>query len=320
MIYTFALSNSNLLFMTKYYNTFKGFMFSMLLFASIGLQAQNPRSSKKTNALDFGIYLGGSNYLGELTANALPVWSETNLAGGAMVRYNIGSTFSLRAAAMYMRVSGDDKNFEDDPFRSRRNLSFRSNIFEFSGGFEWNILGWQETRKSFASSPYLFASIAVFRFNPEAYFEYMPGIHDPSLEPQDGKWIELQPLSTEAQETTQNNNEKRYPLTQVSIPLGLGYKFQVSDHWTFGFEVGVRKTFTDYLDDISTKYWDDQIVLGSGGPMALALKDRSREVGAEPFQEFDLRGNDRTKDWYMFAGINITYRILGGKDPCPSFK
>jgi len=300
--------------------TFLSFMFlGAALLLSTSLLAQNPRPKKGGTALDFGIYLGGSNYLGELTKTMLPVPGETHLAGGAMVRLNVNSSISLRAAAMYMRISGDDKNFPEDDFRRMRNLSFRSNIYEFSAGAEWNLLGWNQGRNSYAASPYLFASIAVFRFNPQAQFFFRPGIHDASLAPQDGKWIELQPLSTEAQETTKNQ-DKRYSLTQISIPMGFGYKFQLNDYWTAGFEFGVRKTFTDYLDDISTIYWDDNIVGGAGGFMSRAMKDRAQEAGFERFEENVQRGNPSTKDWYMFAGINITYRIIGGKVPCFNFQ
>ncbi|MCO6494633.1 MAG: hypothetical protein J5I91_03000 [Bacteroidetes bacterium] len=278
--------------------------------------------SKRETALDFGIFIGGSNYTGELTKTFMTVLGETHLAGGVMIRYNLNPSISLRAAAMYMRISGDDKNFSDDDFRRRRNLNFRSNLLEFSGGFEWNLTSWQQTRTHLASSPYLFASIAVIKFNPQTQFFYHAGLPnmDPSLASRDGSWVELQPLSTEAQETTKNNSNKRYALTQISIPFGAGYKFQLSDHWTVGFEVGLRKTFTDYLDDISTKYWDPIIVGGAGGYMSKALYDRSYEVGEEPFLQDEARGNSKTKDWYMFGGINITYRILGGKVPCFNFE
>lgn len=292
------------------------------MFLSEHVFAQNPIPSKRETALDFGIFIGGSNYTGELTKSFMPVIGETHLAGGAMIRYNLTPSISLRAVAMYMRISGDDKNFNDDAFRRRRNLNFRSNIFEFSGGFEWNLIGWQQTRTHLASTPYLFGSIGVFKFNPLTQFHYHQGLpnQDPSLSSRDGNWVELQPLSTEAQETTKNNGAKRYSLTQVCIPFGAGYKFQLSDNWTAGIEIGVRKTFTDYLDDISTKYWDPIIVGGAGGYMSKALFDRSYEVGEKPFLEDDSRGNNRTKDWYMFAGINITYRILGGKVPCFNFE
>jgi hypothetical protein len=100
----------------------------------------------------------------------------------------------------------------------------------------------------------------------------------------------------------------------------VGYKIQLSDQWTIGAEFGVRKTFTDYIDDVSTKYWDNQIVGGAGGYMAVALKDRAPELGLEPFLENTPRGNDKTKDWYMFGGIQVTYRIIGGKVNCFNFE
>lgn len=297
-----------------------GILLAMLTGITIDAIAQNPRPSKKATELDFGIMLGGSNYLGELTQSSIPAMNETNLAGGIIVRYTPSSAISLKAAALYMRLTGDDKNFDSDEFRRRRNLNFRSDVWEFSGHVEWNILGWTQTRTSFPATPYLFAGIGVFRFNPMTQFFYNENIHDPSLSVQNEKWIELQPLSTEAQETTKNNQQKRYPLTQLSIPLGVGYKIQLSDQWTIGAEFGVRKTFTDYIDDISTIYWDNQIVGGAGGYMAVALKDRAPELGLEPFLENTPRGNDNTKDWYMFGGIQVTYRIIGGKVNCFNFE
>jgi hypothetical protein len=302
--------------------TYLRFFFSTVLTLSVlTASAQNPRSTKAANALDFGIIVGASNYMGELTKGSLPVLSESHLAGGAMIRYNFRSSLSLRASALFMNISGTDANFAaEDAFRERRNLSFRSRMWEFSGGLEWNILGWQQTRKTYPATPYLFASLAVFRFNPEAQFFYNPSFHHPSLEGQDGKWIELQPLSTEAQETTKNNDTKRYPLTQISIPFGVGYKIMLNDYWTAGIEFGLRKTFTDYLDDISTKYWDDNIVGGAGGFMSRAMKDRSEEAGFQRFEEDVMRGNPQTKDWYMFGGVSITYRILGSKVACFNFQ
>jgi hypothetical protein len=54
--------------------------------------------------------------------------------------------------------------------------------------------------------------------------------------------------------------------------------------------------------------------------MAVALKDRAPELGLEPFLENTPRGNDKTKDWYMFGGIQVTYRIIGGKVNCFNFE
>jgi hypothetical protein len=304
--------------MNKFFTIILAIAFILSGFESI---AQNYRPSKRETALDFGIVIGGSNYMGELSREWHPALEETNLGGGIMCRFTVNEFLSLKGSALYMRISGDDKNYaSEDLYRRMRNLNFRSDIVEFSGQIEINIPGWYQSPTSFAASPYLFAGLAVFRFNPKTQFFFNPSIHDASLSVHDGKWIELQPLSTEAQETTKNNEQKRYSLTQISIPFGIGYKFQLSDHWTMGFEFGLRKTFTDYLDDISTIYWDDQIVGGAGGYLSNALKDRAPEVGFEKFPENTARGNPSTKDWYMFGGLHITYRILGGKVQCFNFQ
>lgn len=277
-------------------------------------------AQKKESSLDFGLYLGGSNYMGELTKGVMPLWSKTKLAGGLIARYNYGPYLTFKGTAIFGRIEGSDKNFSDDAYRKRRNLSFKSDIVEFSIQGEWNILGYENTRTSYAWTPYLFAGVSVFRFNPKAQFNYIDGVHDPSLQAQDGDWIELQPLGTEGQETTKFNDKRRYALTQVSIPFGLGAKWQLNDHWAFGIDFGLRKTFTDYLDDVSSIYVDNIIVGGASGPMAIAMKDRSIEIPGEmPFENNELRGNSGTKDWYLIGGLTLTYRILGGRQPCFNF-
>lgn len=275
---------------------------------------------KKGSSLDFGLYLGGSNYWGDLTRDFQPLWSKTKVAGGLLCRYNVSPYVTFKGSALYGQIQGSDKNYGYDSYRTRRNLSFKSDIVEFSAQLEWNILGYENTRTSYGWSPYLFGGVSVFRFNPKAQFNYIAGLHDPSLQSQSGEWIELQPLGTEGQETTKFNDKRRYSLTQISIPLGFGSKWQLDDHWAIGVEFGVRKTFTDYLDDVSSIYVDDQIVGGASGPMAVALKDRSAELPNEvKFDNNDPRGNPKTKDWYLISGLTLTYRILGGRQPCFNF-
>jgi len=276
-------------------------------------------AQKKASSLDFGLYLGRSNYMGEFTKGSMPLWDKTKLAGGLICRYNYGPYLTFKGTAIYGQIEGSDKNFSDDAYRRRRNLSFKSDIVEFSIQGEWNILGYENTRTSYAWSPYLFAGLSVFRFNPKAQFNYNAAIHDPTLQAQDGDWIELQPLGTEGQETTKFNDKRRYALTQVSIPFGFGVKWQLNDHWAFGIDYGWRKTFTDYMDDVSSIYVDNIIVGGASGPMAVAMKDRAPEIGELPFENNDPRGNSATKDWYMIGGITLTYRIIGGRQPCFNF-
>jgi hypothetical protein len=159
----------------------------------------------------------------------------------------------------------------------------------------------------------------VFKFNPKSQFFYDPPIHDPQLERYDEQWIELQTLGTEGQDSTKYNDRKRYPLTQVTIPLGVGFKHQWDDFWAWGIEFGMRKTFTDYLDDVSRDYIDDQIIGGNNGYLAAAMKDRGPEVGFQKFDNGLARGNSGSKDWYMFLNFTITRKIVGGKTVCFQF-
>lgn len=295
----------------------KLFLAGAFLFMAAGVAEAQTRGLKKGRPIEAGIMLGASNYMGELSKSV--AFNETHPMGGLICRFNPGSAISLRASALFGRISGTDENYGDDAFRKRRNLSFRSNVVEFSGQIEWNISGYEESQRTQSASPYLFLGIGVFKFNPLARFNYVASVHDASLAGYDDQWIELQPLATEGQETTKYNDKRRYSLTQISIPFGAGYKRQFGEVWAWGVELGLRKTFTDYLDDISTIYVDDQIVGGNNGYLAAAMKDRSREIGQEPFANNDLRGNSSTKDWYFFFGFTLTRKITGGKTICFQF-
>ncbi|MFB1004335.1 MAG: DUF6089 family protein, partial [Bacteroidia bacterium] len=134
----------------------------------------------------------------------------------------------------------------------------------------------------------------------------------------DGEWIELQPLATEGQETTEFNDRKRYALTQIAIPLGGGLKFKLNHMWTLGVEYGVRFTFTDYIDDVSTTYVDPVRLNGQYGGMSSALSVRSPEFIPASL-EGSPRGDPNNNDIYGLLGISITYRLYGNRPNCPSF-
>ena len=275
----------------------------IILLGSLTTQAQ---------ALEFGILLGGSNYQGDLTDGG-PLLDQTNFAGGLLLRYNHTPYITLRASALYGRVEGADANYPDIEERYFRNLSFRSDIIEFSGQVEWNILGFGNGRKAARTpgrlfSPFIFAGIGVFKFNPKALYK--------------DEWVELQPQRTEGQGTTKYNDRQRYPLTQVAVPLGVGLKVQVSSRINLGVELGYRKLFTDYLDDVSLTYVERQIIRNAVSDDAANLADRSYEItgDAQPIGVAgEPRGDDKKSDWYMIGGVTFTYKIFNRSNPCPRF-
>jgi hypothetical protein len=139
-------------------------------------------------------------------------------------------------------------------------------------------------------------------------FHFDPYTYDIS-----GQKTFLNPLNTEGQGIYSDN--KTYKLTQVAIPMGGGLKFAINENIRLGLEFGLRKLFTDYLDDVSTNYADYNDLLNAKGPVAVELAFREDEVPGSnavyPAKDTQ-RGNPAQKDVYFFTGLNLSFR-LGGK-------
>ena len=55
-----------------------------------------------------------------------------------------------------------------------------------------------------------------------------------------------------------------YSRFQIAIPFGVGIKYAIDQNWSIGIEYGLRKTFTDYIDDCSSVYFDNQAIKQQG--------------------------------------------------------
>lgn len=276
------------------------------------------------NYFEVGLASGVSSYSGELTSSIFDS-EHLHLGMGAFVRYNIGGWVSLKAHYNYGTISGDDKNSSNEGNRLR-NLHFRSRLHEVGLNGEFNLLGFHPRALERKFSPYVFIGISLYNFNPEAQHP------DPRL---DGEWVALQPIRTEGQGSNEYPNRDPYALTQVAMPLGLGLKLAINSAWTIGLEVGLRKTFTDYLDDVSLTYavdennnyiydrYSDPYDPSSTNPnlqrpTAEIFADRTPELyedGSVPNNTLDLRGriqrgDDNTFDWFMFSMLTVSYNFI----------
>ena len=96
----------------------------------------------------------------------------------------------------------------------------------------------------------------------------------------------------------------------MAIPIGGGFKFSISDKVIFGINVGYRYAFTDYLDDVSSTYYDRNILTEKNGKLSAELSDRSDEINTLPLGYMGKqRGRSDQRDWYIFSGIFISYKI-----------
>lgn len=248
---------------------------------------------------EVGGSIGGANYSGDLARRI--VLNETNLQAGILARYNFNEYFSWRPGINYLKVSGGDYNFNETQFR---NLSFFSTIWELDNRIEFNFLRFGTSVLAKRMSTYVFLGLNAFYFNPMAIYG--------------GETVELRNLGTEGQTLPGN---KRYSNVNIAIPMGIGYKISLSDNWVFSVETAWRKTFTDYLDDVSGLYPDFAALAARGNNTTIALSDRSAEVA--PFERRAeagvWRGNPRYKDWFLSTGITFTYRFTPIKCGFSSF-
>ena len=275
----------------------------------------------RESSLDFGLMVGGSNYTGELTNYKFFEPKSTHFAAGLLTRYNVGQRLTFKLAATRGSISGDDQWYSDIEENRLRNLHFKSILWDFSGGVDVK-LRMIDRGKQRGFVPYFTTGISVFKFNPQAQFFY--DVNSPhntgvngyqNLTGRDGEWVNLQALSTEGQQTAQYNDLKRYSLTQLAVPVGLGLKCYMNKHWILALEYTVRKTFTDYLDDVSGKYAEPFYIESQYGPIASAMADPSSPL----HEPGTLRGNPKNKDWYSIFGLSLSYRLVANKVKCFQF-
>lgn len=243
-----------------------------------------------------GVFGGLAAYNGDVTDKLFPK-KVTNGAIGLTVNYEVLDQIMVRAGLTYSIVGGADR-FSNDANARLRNLSFETSIIEFSAVGEYYLLNLYDRRYS----PYAFAGLAVFKYNPYAYNGNSQKIY-------------LKPLSTEGQGLSGYPDRKQYSLTQFAIPFGGGIKFAVTENLRVGAEVGLRKLFTDYLDDVSTFYIDPADLLAAKGQLAVDMSYRGDEVPGGSLvypPKTDQRGNPKSKDMYYFAGIHLTYKFGNG--------
>lgn len=266
------------------------FIYFLLLWATPTIWGQKENFLSRSS---LGPTLGGSYYIGDL--NPYRHFQNTHISGGLIYRYTLNSRVALNGKLLYGKVSADDANSNFEAHRLR-NLSFESTIYELSGGIEFNYFNYKLGDEKFFFSPYMFVNVGFFRMNP-------------SRELND-EMIALQPLGTEGQ-GSDLNEEQHYSLTQFVIPFGIGFKLNITEKMSLSLEYGIRKTFTDYIDDVGGNYVDPSLLTEANGNLAARMADPS----LEGFEAVGPRGNAATKDWYSIFGVMVTFP-LGNEGKC----
>lgn len=240
----------------------------------------------------FSARLGLSAYHGDLTEHTLNTkGAKPFFSLGA--RYDLSEHLAARTYLSYTSLQADDKN--GNAGRKARNLNFKTKLFEWELTGQYNLFSLNDKWWT----PYVYAGIDVFRFNPYT--------HDES----DNK-VFLQPLSTEGQGF--RSGTPAYQLTQFCLPFGFGAEYSLNEDMRLGLEFGYRKLFTDYLDDVSTTYVDQNNLLHARGQQAVDIAWRGDGFNGAPYPpEGATRGNPKYKDGYYYVALTYTIRYFFDK-------
>ena len=198
---------------------------------------------------EVGIGIGGFNYTGDLVRDFAV--RHTRPGFGLLYRSNFNDHLSVRGAFQAGWIAGSDTR-PYDALAQQRDTSFQTSMAELSAVMEYHFLDWKNNIRLLRWTPYFFAGVGVS----------FQGAHVAQTEP--------------------------YSRTQPVIPFGVGFKYMVTPVWVLALEGGVRKTFTDHIDNIS------------GGDPAI--------------RNFEY-GNSYTDDWYYYVGISLSYTFYS--IPCP---
>jgi hypothetical protein len=239
-------------------------------------------------------------------------WQATRPAAGVGMRFKVTELIGVKGNFYLSMLAGNDKytNYEE---RRNRNLHFRSVLIETSVqgeislikermGYRYSFKTWRGWR-SFVVNTYLFAGVGGFFFNPQAKYQ--------------GRWYNLQPRGTEGQGF--EGEPQRYYRTAVCFPVGIGFKYAIDRIMVFGIEAGLRYTTTDYIDDVSTWYYKDSIMLAERGIITATLADPSPKVQDYTDETQAKRGDFLYNDVYGFIMVNISYRLRARRDLRPVF-
>lgn len=253
----------------------------VLIVASLAADAQSFYAIRRSRSVIFSAGTGTATYFGELKNDGDYIDAKPNLNVG--LQYFVIPRLSLRGEVNWFQLSGNDAEATGGG-REFRNLSFVSNNYEVSltGAFHLRALtGRYYQRPTF--NMYGFAGVGLLYFNPTAELN--------------GERYALAPLMTE---------DVAYNRTQLVVPFGIGAKVKAGPFFNFVIEGGYRKTFTDYLDDVSTVHPDKSTWTD---PIRIALSDRGPEVDFPARPVGYIRGNPEKKDGYFLLNVKVEYYL-----------
>lgn len=198
---------------------------------------------------EIGVHLGASYYQGDI--NKSKILYSPSMSYGLMVKYNLTKHLAARVEGIYGTIKASDSDFSETE-NTLRGSSFSADLIDISFLVEFNFL-------PFTSSGYI-------KKNNERLAPFIfVGV---------GANVLLGAGGFE---------------NPITIPFGLGIKYNIFERLTLGVEWSYRKTFNDELDGV---------------------------INVQDENNTPVIHND---DWYSFCGVFLSYKISKTKIDCPTY-
>lgn len=313
----------------------------MCAFASFNTPAYSQAITTGNGKYEIGIGIGPLVFLGDLGGNHgvgktflkdvnLPM---TRMVKGAFLNAYPTEWLGFRLAVNVGTLEANDAIIKDgggpETSRKKRNLQFKSPLTEalLAAEIYPTVIMEQYEGLKGKFRPYGLIGIGLFRINPKGEYFSPNGT---------STWVPLQPLRLEGQGMNEYPDRQQYQLTQIAIPMGFGFKYYFAENKYLGFEILHRKTFTDYIDDVSTNYIDanlfDQYLTAEQAQIARQLYFREDFSGpltrpSTPGVN-EQRGDPSEMDSYFSSVLRMGWRLNSGDSPasraarqlrCPTF-
>jgi len=270
---------------------------------------------------EIGLNFGPSFFLGDLGGNSGKGTNNvkdmnlefTKMMKGIYITAYPKKWLGARFAADITYLEGSDDIINttgiDELWRKQRNLDFKTNVFEAYVALELFPTMMFMRDKGYESKlrPYGLIGAGIFHFDPKGSVTNAAG---------DKTWHKLHPLRLEGQGMTEYPESKPYKLTQFNIPIGAGLKYYASERVNLSTEVLYRKTFTDYIDDVSKNYIDpnnyNKYLSASDAAMAYTLSDKAVGIiypGMTRYPAGTQRGDSKDGDTYFSVVLKLGIRL-----------
>ena len=214
-------------------------------------------SAQAQNTSEIGLGLGATNYRGELSPRYQ--FQNNRPALTAFYRKDVSVPITLRGGLTAGLLRADDGNVSGingavPPLQAYRQANTKGSLAEASAVVEYNFLDFHRRTDKVHFTPYLFGGLAVFYAN-----------------------------TTTVSNAGLTSLNRQGAMVGFAIPVGVGAKLALSQHWNLGLEIGARKALTDQLDH-----------LGDQSPFLV---------------------NPHDQDWYYYNGLSLSYTFY--KIHCP---